>query len=104
MSLGASHRLVKSLLRALSVAYLLECACLLLLRPTRGLELLQSCGECCCYRYHFLLRACSCWMASLLAHATRQRGRTLMTRRLRDHTTPRRGHRTPRPAAWPRAV
>ncbi|KAH8604651.1 hypothetical protein ERJ75_001696800 [Trypanosoma vivax] len=46
MPLSAARRWLKFLLRGCWAARLLECAGLPLLRRTRGLELLQSCGEC----------------------------------------------------------
>ncbi|KAH8616164.1 hypothetical protein ERJ75_000508400 [Trypanosoma vivax] len=46
MPLSAARRWLKFLLCGCWAARLLECAGLPLLRRTRGLELLQSCGEC----------------------------------------------------------
>ncbi|KAH8609308.1 hypothetical protein ERJ75_001090300 [Trypanosoma vivax] len=46
MPLSAARRWLKFLLRGCWAARLLECRSLPLLRRTRGLELLQSCGEC----------------------------------------------------------
>ncbi|KAH8604671.1 hypothetical protein ERJ75_001695200 [Trypanosoma vivax] len=46
MPLSAARRWLKFLLRGCWAARLLECRGLPLLRRTRGLELLQSCGEC----------------------------------------------------------
>ncbi|KAH8608552.1 hypothetical protein ERJ75_001297200 [Trypanosoma vivax] len=46
MPLSAARRWLKFLLRGCWAVRLLECAGLPLLRRTRGLEFLQSCGEC----------------------------------------------------------
>ncbi|KAG8339677.1 hypothetical protein TRVL_09496 [Trypanosoma vivax] len=46
MALSAARRWLKAQVHACWAALLLECAGLPLLRPTRGLEFLQSCGEC----------------------------------------------------------
>ncbi|KAH8604649.1 hypothetical protein ERJ75_001697400 [Trypanosoma vivax] len=88
MPLSAARRWLKFLLRGCWAARLLECAGLPLLRRTRGLELLQSCGK--CFGAPLPLAVACLFALGGLAARTRDApaGTPLMTRWLRDHAPP----------------